>query len=78
MSEAINLQVPSSFIGPGAIENIGELIKKFKSKTTLVITDPVTVKSGIISIVKERLDKVNASPYSNETHPRNVISKDSS
>jgi len=59
MSKAINLQVPSSFIGPGAIDNIGELVKRFKSKSTLVITDPGIVKSGVINTVREHLDKAN-------------------
>ena len=53
----INVKVPDSIIGLGAISKLGELSKKFEACKILVITDMGIVKAGIIEKIKAALDE---------------------
>lgn len=57
MTGIINIRVPDTSIGLGAINSLGDAAKSFKPAKTLVITDPGLVKAGVIDAVKAPLEK---------------------
>ena len=57
MDDLINIQIPNTIMGLGAISKIGETAAKFAPTNVLIITDAGIVKSGIIDAVKAPLEK---------------------
>ncbi len=58
MVDFVNLRIPGTVIGLGAINNIGDVIKQFDPAKVLVVTDPGIVKAGIIDAIKLPLENV--------------------
>ncbi len=56
MADFINIRIPDTVIGLGAINNIGDVVKKFAPTKILVVTDPGIVKAGIIDAIKSPLE----------------------
>jgi len=52
MAKQINVSIPRTIIGQGAISNIGDIAKSFSAHKILILTDPGIVKAGVIDAVK--------------------------
>ena len=57
MTGLINVRIPDTIIGLGAIDGIGEVAKTFEPNKILIVTDEGLVKAGIIDAVKKPLEK---------------------
>ena len=57
MNNFINVKIPDTIIGFGAINRLGELVEKFEARKILVITDRGIVKAGIVDMIKVPLEK---------------------
>jgi len=57
MVDTINIRIPNTIIGLGAISNIGDIVKGFSPSKILILTDAGIMKSGIIEAVKSPLEK---------------------
>ncbi len=57
MHDFISVKIPDSIIGLGAINKLGELVKKFEACKVLVVTDTGIVESGIVDKIKASLEK---------------------
>ncbi|MFC1860837.1 iron-containing alcohol dehydrogenase [Chloroflexota bacterium] len=57
MSGIVNLQIPPTTTGFGAVNNIADVIKKFSPTRILVVTDKGIIKAGIIDSVTSPLEK---------------------
>lgn len=57
MSGLINVTVPRTIIGLGAISNLGDVAKSFGPNKIMVLTDPGLVRAGVIEAVKAPLEK---------------------
>lgn len=55
MFKTIDMRMPHTLIGLGAINDLGAVIKELGSSKILIITDPGIVKAGIIDTVKSAL-----------------------
>ncbi len=53
----VNLSIPNTFIGINAVEKIGEVVKGFRPKKILILTDKPIIQSGLLDKVKGQLDK---------------------
>ena len=53
----MNLKIPNSFIGLGAVTNIGDLVTSYAPTKVHIITAAAIIKAGIIDAVKSPLDK---------------------
>lgn len=53
----INVRIPDTIIGLGAVDGIGDVAKTFKPNKTLIVTDEGLIKAGIIDAVKKPLEK---------------------
>lgn len=56
-ADIISLQIPDTIIGIGAINNVGDVVKKFAPARVLIITDPGIVKAGLIKFIISPLNK---------------------
>lgn len=56
-SEVINIFIPQTIFGLGAINNIGDLTRSFSPRKILIVTDQGVVKAGIVDAIKSPLDK---------------------
>ena len=56
-SEPFWIRMPRILIGTGAVENVGELAKKFGGRKVLIVTDPGVVQAGLVDKVKQPLEK---------------------
>lgn len=61
MANMISVNIPRTFIGLDAINNLGYIVKGFSASKTLILTDPGIVKAGIIDVVKVPLEKAGLS-----------------
>jgi alcohol dehydrogenase class IV len=57
LSKIINIRIPNTFIGPGSIKNIGDIIKDLSPSKILIVTDPNIKEAGIIDPVRSLLEK---------------------
>ena len=57
MLQNFMFQIPRTFIGPGSIRNLGDLINGFGVKKVLVVTDKGIVKAGLVDKVTVELEK---------------------
>jgi alcohol dehydrogenase len=57
MDKPINVRIPDTIIGLGAINGIGNIAKTFKPNNILIVTDVGLVKAGIIDAVKKPLER---------------------
>ena len=57
MPGLINVKIPDTIIGLGAINNIGDIAKSFAPRKILILTDAGIVKAGVIDAVKAPLKK---------------------
>lgn len=57
MVKVINVGVPRTMIGLGAIASIGDIAKGFSASKILILTDPGIAKAGVIDVVKAPLEK---------------------
>jgi alcohol dehydrogenase len=57
MHDFISVKIPDSIIGLGAINKLGELVKKFEACKILVVTDTGIVEAGIVDKIKASLEK---------------------
>jgi alcohol dehydrogenase class IV len=58
MVDTINIRIPNTLIGLGAISNIGDIAKSFSPSKILIVTDAGVIKSGVVDAVKSPLEKV--------------------
>lgn len=56
MADFINLRIPDTVIGLGAINSIGNVVKEFAPTKILVVTDLGIIKAGIIDAIKSPLE----------------------
>ena len=57
MSELINVKIPDTVIGLGAVRKIADIAKSLDASKILILTDPGIIKAGLINAVKEPLEK---------------------
>lgn len=56
-SEVFSVRIPYTFIGNGAVNNVGKMAKEFGAKKVLLVTDPGVVKAGLADKVKQPLEE---------------------
>lgn len=56
-SGIFKIHIPNSFVGNGAVENVGTLVKQHGGKKVLIITDTGIVQAGLVDNVKQPLEK---------------------
>jgi len=56
-SDPFQLHLPNTFMGNGAVENVGELVKEFGGKKVLIVTDTGIAEAGLVDHVKQSLAK---------------------
>ena len=56
MTEVIEIRVPRTLFGVGAVGRLGDLAKSLGATRVLVVTDPGVAKAGILDTVKAALD----------------------
>jgi alcohol dehydrogenase len=59
MLKSVEMRLPHTLIGLGAINDLGTVLKELGSSKVLIITDPGIVKAGIIDLVKSVLNKTS-------------------
>lgn len=57
MANITNIKIPNTFMGPGAISNIGDMAKEFAPTRVLIVTDAGVAKAGVIDMVKAPLEE---------------------
>jgi alcohol dehydrogenase class IV len=57
MSPILNVRIPNTLIGLGAINTIANVVKDLPHSKILIISDPGIIKAGILALVKEPLEK---------------------
>lgn len=57
MPRLVNVKIPDTIIGLGAISNIGDIAKSFAASKILILTDKGIVKAGIINAIKAPMEK---------------------
>ena len=62
ISEIINIKIPQTMFGAGAINNLGDVAKGFAPNKILVVTDTGLTKTDIISNVTSQLEKAGFKP----------------
>ncbi len=53
----LRVRIPNTFMGDGAVENVGALVKQRGGKKVLIITDSGIVQAGLVDEVKKPLEK---------------------
>jgi hypothetical protein len=56
-SDPFQLRIPNTFMGNGAVENVGELAAQLGGRKALIITDTGIAQAGLVDHVKQSLDK---------------------
>ena len=56
-SATFRIQIPDTFVGNGAVDNIGALVKQLGGKKVLIVTDTGIVQAGLVDKVKQSLEK---------------------
>jgi len=56
-SDPFQLHIPNTFMGNGAVENVGELVKQLGVKKALIVTDTGIAEAGLVDDVKQSLEK---------------------
>ena len=56
MGDLINVRIPDTIIGLGAIDSLGNVAETFEPNKILIVTDKGLVKAGIIDAVKKPLE----------------------
>jgi alcohol dehydrogenase class IV len=51
------LRIPNTFMGNGALDNVGELAKKLGGRKALIVTDSGIAQAGLLGPVKQSLEK---------------------
>jgi alcohol dehydrogenase class IV len=73
-SEVFSVRIPYTFIGNGAVNNVGKLAKEFGAKKVLLITDQGVVKAGLADKVKQLLEEEgNVVVIADHVEPDNPI-----
>lgn len=57
MANILNVRIPNTLIGLGAINSITDVISELPHSNILILTDPGIIKAGIIDSVKAPLEK---------------------
>ena len=57
MLRNIMFKIPRTFIGPGSIGNLSNIVNGFGIKKVLVVTDTGIVKAGMVDKVTSELEK---------------------
>ncbi len=57
MSKIINVRIPNTLIGLGAINNIGDVVRDLSPSKVLIVTDPVIKKVGLTNSISSLLRK---------------------
>ncbi len=47
-SATFRIQIPDTFVGNGAVDNIGALVKQLGGKKALIVTDTGIVQAGLL------------------------------
>jgi alcohol dehydrogenase class IV len=55
--DPFQLRIPNTFMGNGAVENVGELAKQLGGKKALIVTDTGIARAGLVDHVKQPLEK---------------------
>ena len=55
--DPFQLRIPNTFMGNGAVENVGELAAQLGGRKALIITDTGIAQAGLVDHVKQSLDK---------------------
>ena len=55
--DPFQLHLPNTFMGNGAVENVGELVKQLGGKKALIVTDTGIAEAGLVDHVKQSLEK---------------------
>jgi alcohol dehydrogenase len=55
--DPFQLRIPNTFMGNGAVENVGALTQQFGGGKALIITDTGIARTGLVDHVKQSLDK---------------------
>ena len=55
--DPFQLRIPNTFMGNGAVENVGELVKGLGGKKALIVTDTGITEAGLEDYVKKSLEK---------------------
>jgi len=50
-------RIPNTFVGNGAVESVGTLVKQRGGKKVLIVTDQGIVQTGLVDKVKQPLEK---------------------
>lgn len=59
MADILNVRIPNTFIGLGAINEITNLVNDLPHSKILIITDPGIIKAGIMEAIQETLQKAS-------------------
>jgi len=54
-NDVIEIRIPHTLFGVGAINGLGELVNRLSSSRALIVTDPGLVKAGIVATVQAAL-----------------------
>ena len=57
MAKQINVYIPRTVIGMGAINAAGDIVRTFSASKILILTDPGIVKAGVIELVNAPLTR---------------------
>jgi alcohol dehydrogenase class IV len=55
--DPFQLNIPNTFMGNGAVENVGELVQQLGGKKTLIVTDAGIAEADLVDNVKQALKK---------------------
>ena len=62
ISEVINVSIPQTMFGPGAVKKLGDVAKGFAPTRILIVTDPGLEKTDIIKTVSSQLEEAGFKP----------------
>lgn len=57
MTDVINVNIPRTIMGVGAIKNLGNIIKDFAPSKILLVTDVGVVKAGVADLAQSAIKK---------------------
>jgi alcohol dehydrogenase class IV len=57
MSNPININIPHSIMGPGAVNGIGDIVREFAPAKILIVTDAGVAGAGLLTSITTALEK---------------------